>query len=363
MATSSRRRLGRGLSEMFAQPVQVDPHAESDAAAAPDAAAASKAPADATPVDGSSDIAPPLSPAPAGAEDPAAASPETHDSAASTDPAGVHWIPIDAIRPNPYQPRQAVRDASIETLAESIRTHGVMQPIVVRRAPDPQEHAETEAFEIIAGERRWRAAQSAGLQHVPALIRDLSDRDAAEWALVENLQREDLNPMDRAAAFARLLDQFSLTHQQVADRVGVDRSSVANLIRLLALAEPVQVLVRDGRLSMGQARAIAGLSDFEAQQRLAERAVRQGLSVRQVEKLVRAFADDDSNPAREEGVRTTTRPSASHLNDLEKQIGQQLGTRVSIRPGRKKGSGKLTIEFYSVDAFDDLLQRLGVEAE
>lgn len=360
MATSSRRRLGRGLSEMFAQPVQVEPPADPGPSESPHAA---DTPAENAPMDGSGDTAAALPPAAEAAEVRSAESPETHTTAGSTDPAGVHWIPIEAIRPNPYQPRQGVRDASIETLAESIRTHGVMQPIVVRRVSDPQEHANADAFELIAGERRWRAAQVAGLEHVPALVRELSDRDAAEWALVENLQREDLNPMDRASAFARLLDQFSLTHQQVAERVGVDRSSVANLIRLLALAEPVQALVRDGRLSMGQARAIAGLSDAEAQQRLAERAVRQGLSVRQVEKLVRAFTSEDSNPAHEEEARTTTRPSASHLQDLEKQIGQQLGTRVSIRPGRKKGSGKLTIEFYSVDAFDDLLQRLGVEAE
>lgn len=348
MATSSRRRLGRGLSEMFAQPVEVTPATSQENPAAPPHQDAETAPS------------PHAEPQTADADrnDPS----NVHDEPA--DHAGeVAWLSLDAIRPNPYQPRQRVPDAGIESLADSIRNHGVMQPIVVRLAADGQEAAGEPAYEIIAGERRWRAARKAGLSQVPALLRELSDQDTAEWALVENLQREDLNPMDRAAAFARLLGQFSLTHQQVAERVGVDRSSVANLIRLLDLTEPVQALVRDGRLSMGQARAVAGLSDAGAQQRLAERAVRQGLSVRQVEKLARAFTSKDSDPAHEEEARTTTRPSASHLQDLEKQIGQQLGTRVSIRPGRKKGSGKLTIEFYSVDAFDDLLQRLGVEAE
>jgi ParB family transcriptional regulator, chromosome partitioning protein len=345
MATSSRRRLGRGLSEMFAQPVQVDP------------TAGNAAPPTEHPAAG----APPNEDSPDTETAPFQASPAKGD-AEPNDEAGVSWLDVESIRPNRYQPRQGAEDASIATLADSIRTHGVMQPIVVRRLPEA-ETREAEVFEIIAGERRWRAAQAAGLQQVPALIRDLSDQDAAEWALVENLQREDLNPIDRASAFARLLDQFNLTHQQVAERVGVDRSSVANLIRLLSLAEPVQTLVRDGHLSMGQARAIAGLSDSEAQQRLAERVVRQNLSVRQVEKLIRSFAEDGPNAPSEEQAATTARPSASHLNDLEKQIGQQLGTRVSIRPGRKKGSGKLTIEFYSVDAFDDLLQRLGVHAE
>lgn len=378
MAASSRRRLGKGLSEMFAQPVQVDPPAAN--AIKPDEATG----------DASADAAADTPRSPHAADDAAHAdassasespAPEPRATATAADEAGIAWLVIDNIQPNPYQPRQRVPDASIETLADSIRTHGVMQPIVVRLAPRPPEPPEpsaspgdpkatettdtTEAgrYEIIAGERRWRAARLAGLKRVPALLRELSNQDAAEWALVENLQREDLNPMDRANAFTRLLEEFSLTHQQVAERVGVDRSSVANLIRLLALDEPVQAMVRDGHLSMGQARAIAGLSDAESQQSLAERAVRRGLSVRQVEKLVRSLSAPDRTPSEQQSNAAKNRPSTSHLNDLEKQIGEQLGTRVSIRPGRKKGSGKLTIEFYSVDAFDDLLERLGVRAE
>lgn len=376
MATSSRRRLGKGLSEMFAQPVQVDPPA-ADAIAPTDATADAPptAPVDTGPRSPHAADDTARADSPSASESPA---PAPEPQATAADEAGITWLAIDDIQPNPYQPRQRVPDASIETLAESIRTHGVMQPIVVRfapeapkapkapeapDAPEAADHAEAGRYEIIAGERRWRAARLAGLERVPALLRELSNQDAAEWALVENLQREDLNPMDRASAFARLLEEFSLTHQQVAERVGVDRSSVANLIRLLALAEPVQTLVRDGHLSMGQARAIAGLSDAQAQQNLAERAVRQGLSVRQVEKLVRSLGAQDGKPPEQESTAAKNRPSTSHLHDLEKQLGEQLGTRVSIRPGRKKGSGKLTIEFYSVDAFDDLLERLGVRAE
>lgn len=361
MAAQTRRRLGKGLSEMFAQPVAVDPpqpaQADADAEVNP-------APADAT--------TPPGDEAPARPGDrPAAAPPaaERNGQADRHGEPGIAYLALTTVSPNRYQPRQRVDDASLDELADSIRTHGIMQPIVVRPAPAPgrgtaegdgeAQDAPT-SYELIAGERRWRAAQRAGLEHVPAIVREIDDREAAEWALVENLQREDLNPIDRASAFARLVERFGLTHDRVAERVGVDRSTVANLIRLLALAPMVQDLVRDGRLSMGQARAIAGLSDHAAQQAVADRAVRQSLSVRQVEKLVKSMA---GGPAPDTAPPPASPKPAHHLGDLEKQIGEQLGTRVSIRPGRKKGTGKLTIEFYSLDAFDDLLGRLGVQAD
>lgn len=233
-----------------------------------------------------------------------------------------------------------------------------MQPIVVRAAGEASGR-----FELVAGERRWRAAKIAGLEQIPALVRDLDDQQLAEWALIENLQREDLNPIERAEAFARLGGQFAMSHEQIATRVGLDRSTVSNLLRLLTLAEPVQQLLRDDLLSMGQARALVGVADAGQQKSLAKQAVREGLSVRAVEQAARRLAlaagkGDASTPA---AVPMT--PRSTHFKDLEQQIGEQIGTRVAIRTGRKKGTGRLTIEFYSVDQFDALLNRLGVTTD
>jgi ParB family chromosome partitioning protein len=199
------------------------------------------------------------------------------------------------------------------------------------------------------------------LATIPAIVRELDDQQMAEWALIENLQREDLNPIERAEAFQRLTEDFGLSHERVAARVGLERSTISNLLRLLSLCDHAKQLVRDGLLSMGQARAIAGLSDSAQQKHVAELAVRRGLSVREVEKAVRGLAQGHD-------AALTTRSSASggrsaYLADLEKQIGEQLGTRVAIRAGRKKGSGKLTIEFFSLDQFDHLLSRMGVQTD
>lgn len=363
MAAASRRRLGKGLSEMFAQPVAVDvPEAGETASSETPPQFAERAPDH----EAAAATAPPKNGDEVATTE---ASPPT-ESQATGGGVGVRFVSIDQLAPNPYQPRQQAHDAGIDTLADSIRIHGLMQPVVVRPQPESGtttgrdgESSPGTTFEIIAGERRWRAARMAGLERIPAVVRALDDRDAAEWALVENLQREDLNPIDRAHAFAGLVERFGLSHDDVAQRVGVDRSTVANLIRLLSLAPPVQDLVRHGRLSMGHARAIAGLSDADAQAAAADRAVRQSLSVRQVERLVKSLASAGPTPPSE----APSRPAAPargthHLEDLEHRIGEQLGTRVAIRPGRKKGTGRLTIEFHSLDAFDDLLARLGVEA-
>ena len=216
---------------------------------------------------------------------------------------------------------------------------------------------------LAAGERRWRAAKLAGLDAIPALVRDLDDRQSAEWALIENLQREDLNPIERAEAFQHLIDQFKLTHDEIAQQVGVDRSTISNSLRLLFLQDDVRDLVRQDLLSGGQAKALAGLSDGDAQLRLADKAIRQGWSVRKLEEAVRAVAasaeltpDPDSKPGK-----PARRPA--HLADLEKQIGTALQTKVRIRPGRKKGTGTLQIDFFDLDQFDALLSRIGVEME
>lgn len=272
---------------------------------------------------------------------------------------GLHYLPVTAIRPNPHQPRQQFDEAALARLAASIRREGVMQPIVVRPVA-----GQSGRFELVAGERRWRAAQLATLEQIPAMVRELDEKQIAEWALIENLQREDLNAIERALAFQHLIDQFHLSHEQVAEQVGIDRSSVSNSLRLLSLCESVRAYVRDNLLSGGQAKALAGVSDAKVQLALADRAIKEAWSVRRLEAEVRAAAADSSATA------STSAPAgkagsawAAHLADLESQLGQQLGSKVKIRPGRKKGTGAMTIEFFSVDHFDELLGRLGVSTD
>ncbi|MEM6458892.1 MAG: ParB/RepB/Spo0J family partition protein [Planctomycetota bacterium] len=277
-------------------------------------------------------------------------SPAEVDAVSQRLDAAVLRIPVDEIAPNPSQPRQRFDTASLDALADSIGRDGVMQPVLVRKAS-------AGGYELIAGERRWRAARQAGLAEVPALLRDLGDRASAEWALVENLQREDLNPIERALAFARLGDVFSLTHEQVAERVGLERSSVTNHLRLLRLGELVRDMVSAGTLGMGHARALAGLDDAETQQRLAETAVREGWSVRRVESAVKQASAVGPGTDRPGPVRP------AYLQDLERQIAEQLGTKVHLKTGRKKGSGSLSIDFYSIEQFDELLAKLGVTPE
>lgn len=269
----------------------------------------------------------------------------------------VRSLAIGLISPNPYQPRKQFDPKALEQLAASIRLDGVMQPILVR----PRPNAEGQ-FELIAGERRWRAAQLAELETIPAIVRDLTDQDTAEWALIENLQREDLNPIERGEAFQQLVDRYQLSHEQVADRVGVDRSTITNTLRLLALHHDVQQFVRDGLLSASQAKVLAGLSEGDAQRALAVQAVRDAWSVRQVEQAVRDVVEA-SNPASPNSPAKAKRARSAHTADLERQLTQQLSTKVRIHQGKKKGTGTLAIDFYSLEQFDDLLAKLGVKIE
>jgi len=272
----------------------------------------------------------------------------------------ITYLRLSSIKPNAYQPRQAIDEAGISRLADSIRIDGVMQPIIVREKSPGR-------YELIAGERRWRAVEMAGLDRVPAIVRDLTDQQAAQWALVENLQREDLNPIERAQAFQRLADQFKLSHDQIAKSIGIERSTVSNSLRLLNLCEQVQILLRQNILNAGQARAIASLVDDTQQLLLAKRAVRDAMSVRQVEAAVRKLIDDaPANPA----TASTTGDSAkslsarqAHLADLADQISQQLGAKVAIKPARKKGAGSITIKFNGLEQFDQLLNRLGIDIQ
>jgi len=304
------------------------------------------------------------------AETPASLSQGTKQVAASTDQAteampeqadtgpltGLLHLPLDQIRPNPRQPREQFKPEAIASLAGSIREQGVMQPIVVRPIPEA-ERAESSGlrYEIVAGERRWRAAGEAGLTAIPALMRELTDEQCAEWALIENLQREDLNPIEKAHAFKRLADDFRLTQAQIAERMGLERSTITNHLRLLDLSDLVLDLVKRDLLSMGQARAIAGLPDPAQQKKLAEQAVREQLSVRKVEEEVRRVLNPVHTP------KPVTRDN--HFADLDKQLAAQLGTKVKVKPGRKKGTGTLSIEFYTLDQFESILERMQVSVE
>ncbi len=275
----------------------------------------------------------------------------------------VRLLRPDQIVPNRHQPRQRMDQGSLKSLTESIRLHGVMQPIVVRPMPHAAAaNVSGSRYELVAGERRWRAAQELGLEEIPVVVAELDDQQLAEWALVENLQREDLNPIDRAEAFQRLAELFHLPHEAIATRVGLERSTVTNLLRLLDLSDYVQGLVRDDLLSMGQARAIAGVDDPAVQRTLAQRAVKEGMSVRQVEAAVRTLARGDSGGGGDTKTQRRGNAKLPYLEDLERQIADHLGTKVHLKASRKKGAGSMTIEFYSLDQFDALLDKLGVEA-
>ncbi len=264
-------------------------------------------------------------------------------------------LPVAQLRPNGHQPRQRFANAALQTLADSIKRDGVMQPLVVRPTTD-----KAKPYEIVAGERRWRAAQLAGVTVVPVVVKVLTDEQSAEWALVENLQREDLNPIEKAEAFERLAKDFKLTHQAVGERVGLDRATVTNLLRLLLLGADCRKLVEDGLLSMGHAKAVAGLSDAAIQKTVATRAIQEGWSVRRMEAEVKRLQEPAKpNPAAA-GPVAKGLAGGSHLADLEKQISAQLKTRVEIKTGRKKGAGTLSVVFHSLDEFDAILERLGV---
>jgi len=262
---------------------------------------------------------------------------------------GLDEVPVTAIRPNPFQPREHFDEEELASLAESIREVGILQPILLRETD--------EGYEIIAGERRWRAARRVGLQHVPALVRDTDDASALEHALVENVHRSDLNVLEEAAAYQQLIEDFGLTHEEVAIRVGRSRTSVTNTLRLLQLPPSVQRLVRDRSLTMGHARALLGTPDRALQERLAKRIVAEGLSVRAVEDELRepvvvttpeapeTDAGEDETAVDASGAIRQLRPPG--LLELESLLGDHLDTRVRVDMGTKRG--KVTIEFSTLE--------------
>jgi ParB family chromosome partitioning protein len=252
-------------------------------------------------------------------------------------------LPMNSIVPNPFQPRSEFDDAGIASLADSIEQVGVLQPILVRPDGDG-------AYQLIAGERRWRAAQQAGLTVIPAIVREVRDASALEHAVIENLHRQDLNALEEAAAYQQLIDDFGFTQQQLAQRIGKSRPSVANTLRLLNLPPAIQGLLIDGRLAAAHARALLGVEDRVEQQRLAEQAVAEGWSVRQVEQAVKEGApahpkapDDSPEPG-------TTRPAA--LLELEELLSSHLDTRVAVQTGAKRG--KIVVEFADLDDLERL---------
>jgi ParB family chromosome partitioning protein len=258
----------------------------------------------------------------------------------------LYQIDIEHITENPFQPRAKWDEQELSDLAESIKKNGVIQPIIVRRRDNK--------YQLIAGERRFRAAKMASLKTIPAIVRSATDEQLLELALVENIHRSDLNPIERAKAYQKYIKTFSLTQAETASRLGEDRSVVANYLRLLDLPTEIKQMLIDGQLSTGHARAILALPTDELRRKLANRAMAGRLSVREVERLVRRYLT-----TKEESQKQPKTKSA-HLMELQRQLSKELGTKVSINTRKNGQRGKITIEFYSLDDFDRITERLGI---
>jgi len=310
---ATRRRLGRGLSSLISSPVPIDQTATHKQSSRR--------------VNQSQD---------------------THTSAIAATALEVGeallMIEPSQIHPNPHQPRKQFDEDSLKALASSIQTDGLMQPIIVRPRPEG-------GYEMVAGERRLRAAQLIELHTIPALIREVDEETSAALALIENLQREDLNPIERSEAFSLLIEDYGLTHQELADRLGMNRSTVTNFLRLMELSETEKAALRDGKLSTGHAKVLLSITSLAQRSALAKQTIKQGWSVRELER--RTTSSDSPLP------KAAKKDKDPHLHDLQKQLGEHLGTKVVIQQGKKKGTGRLIVDFYSLDQFDGLLKQLG----
>lgn len=267
--------------------------------------------------------------------------------AQSTHPS-LRAIPIDAIHANPHQPRRTFDEASLIALSDSIRMRGALQPILIRHGPG--------GYELIAGERRLRAARLAGLTEIPAVIRPVADDQMLELALVENVQRSNLNPIEKARGYQLLSDRHGLSHEEIGARMGEDRATVTNTIRLLELDEGVQALVAAGDLGAGHGKALLGITDKRLQLEWAGRAAREGWTVRALETAVRGRQPGGGGGA-------AARPRRAVVQSLEEALAAALGTRVVIREGRKRHTGSIQIEYYSLNDFERIVARLGVGAD
>jgi ParB family chromosome partitioning protein len=262
---------------------------------------------------------------------------------------GLRQIPLDLLVHGPYQPRQDMKQEALEDLARSIKSQGLVQPIVVRPLAPAGPGAEAR-YEIIAGERRWRAAQLAGLETIPAVVRNIPDAAVIAQSLIENIQRENLNPLEEAQAIERLLGEFQLTHQEAADAIGRSRAAVTNLLRLLELGEQAQALLRAGSLEMGHARALLGITDQRMQAEVAALVAKKELSVRETERLVRRVL---------EGPQASGRSAAPDRLDpdirrLQDELSDKLGARVAIQH-TAKGRGKLVVSYNSLDELEGII--------
>jgi len=257
---------------------------------------------------------------------------------------GVQEVHIELIRPNPYQPRTDFNEAELKELAESIKEHGILQPLIVTQAQDG------EGYVLIAGERRQQAARLAGLTTVPIIIHDVNDQQRLELALIENLQRADLNPLEAAEGYRKLADEFNLSHGDIAGRVGKSRTSVTNTLRLLKLSKAVRTALASGAISEGHARALLALGSAQAQSATLKTITQKGLNVRQTEDLVRRMSGQRTSK------KTATKTPSPEVKDLENQLRQTLGTKVSLKRG--KNSGTIVLHFYSDEELNALLELL-----
>ena len=259
-------------------------------------------------------------------------------------------LKVTQLRPGKYQPRSYMDDAALQTLAASIKTQGIMQPILVR-------HIDDEHYEIIAGERRWRASQIAGLAEVPVLVREIADESALAMALIENIQRENLNPLEEAQGIKRLIDEFSVTHEKAAEAVGRSRVAVSNLLRLLTLSAPVQEMLMHGKLDMGHARALIGLSGAQ-QVMLAEQIIQNNLSVRDAENLVKKHHEQIGKAAQHPAQKLMQKTSINHdVLRLQEALSDKLGASVSIKVGTN-GAGSMKISYASLDQLDEIIAKI-----
>ncbi len=268
----------------------------------------------------------------------------SESSSSSTENDSLKMLAVDLIQRGQYQPRQDFDAKALDELADSIRAQGMVQPIVVRKLLGK------DSYEIIAGERRWRAAQQAGLHEVPVVIKEVSDQTAMCMALIENIQRENLNPLEEAQALSRLIQEFGMTHEAIADSVGRSRSSVSNLIRLLELAEDVKALLVKGDLEMGHARALLTLSKSD-QSHIAAQVAKRGLSVRETEALAKKILTGSSSKSKKKNV------VDSNIKKLETELSERLGASVSIRPSTKE-KGTLSIHYHSLDELDGIIKKI-----
>ena len=340
MSDFGKRGLGRGLSALLGEPVRTETPANAPAFnAQPQPQAQQPAPQQRAPIEPPRNVFElPTTSAPAQQTPPAAAKPATNAADASH-----RSIPIDLVQRNPGQPRKHFDEAELNELASSIRSHGVLQPILVRPIPGNK-------FEIVAGERRWRAAQRAGLHTIPAVVRDLNEVEVLEIAIVENVQRMDLNAIEEAQGFQALIDRFGRTQEEIAEAVGKSRPHIANMLRLLKLPEDIQEMVRDGRLSSGHARAILTAPDPRG---LAQRVLKEGLNVREVERIAQQAKDEKHGPRA--GAASADTKSAD-TRAVEQSLSNALGLEVTIND--KNGAGDVKVAYKTLDQLDEVIRRL-----